>query len=310
LPLGGLHSAIWVMMFVVLSGETLLENRMEATITRSAACVALFFGTVPTPPEVIPAPAFILEMFVRMGLLIAVSSVVRRLREKSDQARSEVAILRAELALSEQRGSLAREIHDGVGNSLAAAVLRLELAARLRQKASAGETDPEWERGARSDETTQTLKEEAEALRQAMNAVRDWTFHTRSWATDADVVAEIERLARRTGMQVDITGAALLDSVSEPLKMTVLRIVQEALTNAAKHARESSKETRVAIALSLEKNILTTQITDNGPGFDLQAVRTGVGLASMRERATGLGGELLIASTIGSGTQITLRLPR
>ncbi|MFM7321471.1 MAG: hypothetical protein ACKO5K_08115, partial [Armatimonadota bacterium] len=75
---GGLGSAVWVISFVVLAGETVLERRREAAITRLAACVAIFFGTIPLPLSNVDWPAFALEMFVRMGLLIAVSSVMRR----------------------------------------------------------------------------------------------------------------------------------------------------------------------------------------------------------------------------------------
>lgn len=296
---GGLASPIWVVTFVVVSGETVLEGLKEAVLTRLSACVALFLGTVPLPPEKVDVSAYSLEMFVRMGLLLAVSSVIRRLREGNDGARSEVANLRAELGLAQERARLSREIHDGVGNSLAAGVLRLEMAARIRLK-SHGE----------GDETAAVLKEEAGTLREAMQGVRDWTFHTRPWAVGDDaasktLLAEAERLTRRTGLSVQVEGAPLLDTLPQAGQLAALRIVQESLTNAAKHAAGA---TQVTVSLTREPRRLLLSICDNGPGFDLEAAGAGVGLASMRERAAGLGGSLTV-ETCPDGTSINLALP-
>ena len=293
---GGLDSAIWVVAFVVLAGETLLENRVEASITRSGACLALFLGTVPSPSTHPDWGAYALEMFVRMGLLLAVSSVVRRLRERSEQVSVELANLKSELWLAEQRSSLSREVHDGVGNSLAAAVVRLELAARVREKA-----DPR-------DPSIALLKEEAQQLRDSMQQVRDWTFFNRPWSTEVSLEGEAERLSRRTGLPIETHGAELLAGLPEPVRLTILRVAQEGLTNAAKHATGATQAT---VTLTRDGKVLTMTLHDNGAGFDVAAEEkgTGIGLSSMRERAEGLGGELLIESTPLTGTTITLRLP-
>lgn len=291
---GGLQSAIWVVAFVVLAGETLLENRVEATITRSGACLALFLGTVPTPPATTDWPAYTLEMFVRMGLLLAVSSVVRRLRERSEAASMELSQTRSELVIAEQRASLAREIHDGVGNSLAAAVLRLELAARRREKL------------APTDEGITILRDEAQVLREVMQQVRDWTFFNRPWSLEGALTSEIERLARRTGMPITVVGAELLDEVEEAIRLTVVRVVQEGLTNAAKHARDA---THARVEIEQNSYELRVSVRDDGPGFDVATSGAGVGLASMRERAQGLSGDLTVESAPGAGTTIVLRLP-
>lgn len=291
---GGLHSSIWVIAFVVLAGETLLENRVEATITRSGACLALFLGTIPTPPETIDWPAYLLEMFVRMGLLLAVSSVVRRLRERSEATRNELAQARAELAMAEQRTALAREIHDGVGNSLAASVLRLELTARKREKVATG------------DEGAAILRDEAQILREVMQQVRDWTFFNRPWSLDVSLTAEAERLSQRTGLPIVVTGAELLADLDEPLRLTLLRVAQEGLTNAAKHA---SGATLASVTVGRDQGQLWLTITDNGAGFDPEKAKPGVGLISMQERAQALHGELQLQTEEGKGTRILLRLP-
>jgi signal transduction histidine kinase len=239
-------------------------------------------------------------MFVRMGLLLAVSSVIRRLRLGNDDARSELAQVRGELALAQERGQLSREVHDGVGNSLAAAVLRLEAAARVRVK-SHGE----------SDETAALLKEEAAALREAMQGVRDWTFYTRPWAIGGDeaasktLLSEAERLTRRTGLPVRVDGAPLLDGLGEAQQFTALRVAQESLTNAAKHATGASQ---VQVGLERLGRELLLTVRDDGAGFDTDEGGAGVGLSSMRERAAGMGGTLAVTSGPG-GTCVTLRLP-
>jgi signal transduction histidine kinase len=291
---GGLQSAIWVVAFVVLAGETLLENRVEATITRSGACLALFLGTVPSPARHPDWAAYSLEMFVRMGLLLAVSSVVRRLRERSEQVSAELANLKSELELTEQRSSLSREVHDGVGNSLAAAVMRLELAARVREKA-----DP-------ADPTVGVLKDEAQMLREAMQQVRDWTFFNRPWSTDVSLAAEAERLSRRTGLPIQTQGSEVLDGLPEPLRLTVLRVAQEGLINAAKHAQGA---TLASVTLTRDAKVLKLVVSDDGSGFNVAEFGSGIGLVSMRERAEGQGGTLLVESAEGAGTQITLQLP-
>lgn len=297
---GGVHSAIWVVSFVVLAGETVLERRREATITRFAACAAILLGTIPLPSEHPDWPAYLLDMFVRMGLLIAVSSVMRRLRERSEAALAEITGLRAELALAEQRAALAREVHDGVGNSLAASVLRLELAARLREREVPG------------DPVGSMLRDEAGSLRQTMTAVRDWTFATRPWpAADgepAEVVLqrELGRFSNRTGLPVETEGAALLDTVPDLPRTALLRIAQEALTNAAKHARGA---TRAELRFERDERALTMTVADDGCGFDPATGGSGVGMASMRERAEGIGARLDVVSQPGAGTRIAVRLP-
>jgi signal transduction histidine kinase len=295
---GGLHSPIWVVTFVVVSGETVLEGMREAVITRLSACVALFLGTVPLPPETLDLTAYALEMYVRMGFLLAVSSVIRRLRVGSDDAKAEVANLRGDLALAQERARLSREIHDGVGNSLAGAVLRLEMSARVREK-TLGEPD----------ETVDVLKEEAGALREVMTGVRDWTFHNRPWSTEgvpASVAlqTEADRLARRTGLSVSVEGAGLLDALPEPARIAALRIVQESLTNVAKHAGARS----ATIQLARDGGTLTLTVADDGAGFDAGIAGAGVGLDSMRERAVGIGGTLAVESAPG-GTTVILTIP-
>jgi signal transduction histidine kinase len=304
---GGLASPLWVVMFLIGVAETLLTTTWEANLIRGAGVLALILGTLPSTP---PADSnfwsyYWLEIALRSGLFFAVASVTRRLREQNDEKERENASLRAELSLAEERSKLSREVHDGVGNSLAATVLRLEVAARTAEKAR------------KDEESAAMFRDEANALREAMTAVRDWTFFTRPWsvgdekrhlAPSASLTTEVDRLARRTGLPMHVEGAEELDHLSPVARLTALRIVQEALTNAAKHA---SGATRAEVSLKRDGTTFLLSIADDGAGFDPtgEHIGAGIGMSSMRERAEGVGGSLTVDSSPGLGTTLTARLP-
>lgn len=299
---GGVDSPLWIVLFVVVVAETIIVAAdREAYLVRLAAFLALVAGTLPYPLAPGFNNAYLLEFTTRFVFLLFVSTVTRRLRKSHEEsvraAEAELADLRAELAAADERARLAREIHDGMGNALAASVLRLELAARLAEKGMAA-TDT-------SDIGSSVFREEAKALREAMTAVRDWTYFTRPWSDGP--VLEIDRLSRRMGLPMTITGAEHLERLPAHARLAAQRIMQEALTNAAKYAKEA---TRAEVAVAPEGRFLAVSIADDGCGFDpAQAAGTGVGLSSMRERAEALGGSLVVDSSPGLGTTITARLP-
>lgn len=296
---GALHSPLWIVTFVVVAGETILEDRLVATLTRLVACIALLLGTLPTPIETKDWFGYALEMFVRMGLIIAVSSVMRRLRVQAEIAQSEVAALRSDLALSDQRASLSREIHDSIGNALAATVLRMEVMGRLREK------DGDMQ-GA------DLFREEADVVRQSMQQIRDWTFLNHPWSVDAplsEVLSrEVSRWSRRTGIQVQINGSSEIDRLGTHQTIPVLRIVQESLTNVVRHGVNVDI---VNITVKLTSNNISITISDNGTCASTQDGSSGLGMESMRGRANSLGGFLTTNATDkGFAVQVDLPLER
>jgi signal transduction histidine kinase len=84
----------------------------------------------------------------------------------------------------------------------------------------------------------------------------------------------------------------------------VLRVLQEALTNARRHSGAGSVEVR----LRTENQEVLAEVVDDGRGFDPASVRAGVGLSAMRERIEGLGGKIEVRSTPGEGTKVTLKV--
>jgi signal transduction histidine kinase len=294
---GALYSPLWVVTFVVVAGETILEDRLVAALTRLVACIALLLGTLPTPFETREWFGYALEMFVRMGLIIAVSSVMRRLRVQAEIAQTEVAALRSDLALSDQRAALSREIHDSIGNALAATVLRMEVMSRLREK--------DGDRHA-----AEMFREEADVIRQSMQQIRDWTFLNHPWSVDAtlsEVLSrEVSRWSRRTGIPVHISGTDVVDELGSQQTIPVLRIVQESLTNVVRHGDEVGS---VNISVTLDTNYVTISIRDDGKSASNNQGTAGLGMESMRGRATSLGGNLSTKAT-DQGFEVLVNFPR
>lgn len=293
---GALYSPLWVVTFVVVAGETILEDRLVAALTRLVACIALLLGTLPTPIENREWFGYALEMFVRMGLIIAVSSVMRRLRVQAEIAQSEVAALRSDLALSDQRAALSREIHDSIGNALAATVLRMEVMSRLREKGG-------------DRQAAEMFREEADVVRQSMQQIRDWTFLNHPWSVDAtlsEVLSrEVSRWSRRTGIPVHINGTDVIDRLVSQQTIPVLRIVQESLTNVVRHGDRVGS---VNICVTLGSNSISISIRDDGKSAVTNQGSTGLGMESMRGRATSLGGDLSTEAT-DQGFEVLVNLP-
>lgn len=301
---GGLESGLWLILIVAVVGETILAPKNEADLIRWGAAASLLAGVTPLPLRLGP---HWLEIATRLFFLIAASSVTRRLRKNDKNKDAELAVLRVELAAAGERTRLSREIHDSVGNALAATVLRLEVAARVAEKDPAALSA--------GPASSSLLRDEAHALRAAMNQVRDWTFFARPWeataSPDPTVVwsevlkREVGRLSQRTGMPVSLDNDALLNALPEAARVATLRIVQEALTNAAKYA-DSSQTT---VTLAANGRWVEVVIADNGAGFLPESAGAGLGLSGMRERAEALGGTLSVQSAPGRGTRIAARLP-
>ena len=297
---GGIESGIWSLFFVIMVAESVLEPVREARWVRFGVASALVAATVPFP---LHGGAWTLELLTRLVFLLAVSTVAQRLRQNAEREKAEIASLRAEMALIAERSHLSREIHDGVGNALAASVLRLEVAARV------------LDRGEDAADTPALLRDEAQTLRGAMNSVRDWTFFNKPWQMDGTIgqtpadrlSTEAERMTRRTGLPVRVVGAGAMNSLrAGAAQLAVLRIAQEALTNAAKYAVGAAE---VVITLERDGGALCLSVSDDGAGFDPQAAGAGVGMASMRERAAGLGGTFSVVSAPARGTTVSVWLP-
>jgi signal transduction histidine kinase len=114
------------------------------------------------------------------------------------------------------------------------------------------------------------------------------------------------RLAPAT---IGVTVHGSLQGLAEPLMLVLLRLVQEAITNVARHARASRVSIRIARGQGPGGAGFTLEIADNGVGADLRAPTAGLGLIGMRERLAAVGGALTLISTPGQGFTVQAYLP-
>lgn len=201
------------------------------------------------------------------------------------------------LLLAERdRQMLGYELHDGILQELTGAALMLEKAAELSPPAP-GQALDNFSRG-------------LELIRLAIVEVRRVMSGTTAVElTDATLGEALERLAERYrtlyGLNVSFEGPKHRLRLTTSARYLLLRIAQEALNNAWKHAPTS----RVQIRLADEEAHLELKVTDDGPGFSLQLSKPGhFGLDGMRARAHLLGAEYHLESTPGQGTCVTVRL--
>jgi PAS domain S-box-containing protein len=201
-----------------------------------------------------------------------------------------------------ERKEIARTLHDLVGQNLTALSLNLNIMFGLM---------PEDQKSflfTRMEDSQKLLEETTQHIREVMADLRP------SVLDDFGLLAALhwygQRFSERTGIQTVFEGEDFLSCLSPIMETIIFRIVQEALTNVLKHASAD----RVELRLEKIENWLHLKISDNGigflfKGFHFEGEKRGWGLATMRERAMAMGGDLAVFSEPGKGTQIILQLP-
>src|ERR671917_2685121 len=199
-----------------------------------------------------------------------------------------------------ERSRIARELHDGVLQDLAAVVQGLE-AARIEQKAQSDVRGRDIE-----------LHQELDTLRHAASKLRRAVYDLRSQKAPPFLKA-VESLVE-VNHQRDPDCKVRLEvqddfpyEIPDYTGKELLRIVQEALTNARCH----SEARNVRVSLKAEgAGPLVAEVADDGRGFDPAFANGGVGIEGMRERASLLGGDMVICSEPGKGTSVRVRVPK
>lgn len=195
----------------------------------------------------------------------------------------------------DERGHLARELHDELGSLLTAAKLDV---ARLKSRI-----------GTQAPEVAERLRHLSETLNGVIALKRRIVEDLRpSSLANLGLPAAIEILARefseRAGIDVQ-TGLETVD-LPEATQLTVYRMVQESLTNIGKYANAR----QVLVTVHRHPDHVAVQIRDDGAGFDTGATGlTGHGLAGMRQRVEAAGGRLSVQSRPGEGTVVSASLP-
>jgi signal transduction histidine kinase len=238
------------------------------------------------------------------GMMLAVATtaltlrlekeVERRLKE-TIEARADLQALSARLvrAQEDERRTLARELHDEVGQSLSAIMMEASSAAAT----------------ADANGILERVSSIACTAEKTLNIVRDMALLLRpSMLDDFGLVPALNwharEMGKRTGLHVRIDADEISDDLPDEHKTCIYRVVQEALNNAARHANARNLQ----VAVKNEGDRVAFSVRDDGSGFDKRFVR-GLGLLGMEERVRRLGGELHIDSEMGRGTTISAEIP-
>lgn len=226
---------------------------------------------------------------------LAQAQELRLLKERYEQE-----LLRSQLEIQENVfGHLSQEIHDNIGQSLTFVALSL-LTVPVENNSEAHEY----------------IEESRKALQKAITELRDLS---RSLHTDRitevglgqSINFELERLRRTNLYETSFNFADIRNLLDHQTEIIVFRIVQEMLNNIVKHA----KATKVDVRLSHNIDFIDLEITDNGIGFDQEALfadsnqHKGLGLRNIRKRASLIGGTFQINSGKNSGTAIRITIP-
>lgn len=201
---------------------------------------------------------------------------------------------------------LSAELHDGPAQQIALALLRLDSVGAYC--AACPGRDP-----AGQEDNTADLDRIQTSVRHALQEIRAISSGLRlpelGALTLSEAVARAVRMhERRTGTTVLLECAGLPDDIPLPVKITVYRVVEEALNNAYRHGGGVDQR----VALVAEARALRLEIADHGPGFNGLPVTDSdqhLGLIGMRERIESLGGFFAIESEAGRGTTVTARIP-
>jgi signal transduction histidine kinase len=207
------------------------------------------------------------------------------------------ALRRLNEALEEEARRIAHALHDEAGQLLASVHIRLEeVASELPPPARARLRD------------VRELLDQIEAqLRRLSHELRPTILDDLGLHPALDFLAQ--GVSARAGLAVTVEGSTA-GRLPPPIETVLYRIVQEALTNASRHARAS----RVTVRIERDARAVRCSIRDDGVGFDAPAVLAqpgtgGLGLIGMRERLAPVGGRLEISSAPGRGTTLAVEVP-
>lgn len=233
-----------------------------------------------------PADVALLDDLARQ---IAAPLAALRLTEELDRARKDRIV-----ALEEERRRLRRDLHDGLGPTLAAMTLQAEVARDLIR------SDP--------DRCTELLDGITHQLHASTGDIRRLVYGLRPPALDdLGLTAALARYLAdlgSAGLTVHFTHPERLAELPAAVEVAAFRIVQEAVTNVLRHAKATTCEVR----LTIDGDVFTVSVQDDGTGMTC-LTPTGVGLRSIRERVAELGGTCTINSSSTGGTSLIAQLP-
>ncbi|WP_410607712.1 histidine kinase [Amycolatopsis sp. lyj-109] len=271
---------------------------------RIAAIVASVLMLVALPPALLASgvpdtgAAFTQARDVlQLAWLIAAGAAGEALRQaerradEAERTREETARRRAD----EERLHIARELHDSLTHQISVIKVQAEVAVHLARKR--GEEVPEALLAIR-----EAGREATRELRATLEALRD---DDQDPPRGLDDVPDLVRRARTTGLDAQLTVEGPRDAVPAAVGRTAYRIVQESLTNVARHAAAATASVRI----DHRPGTLVIRVDDDGKATVDTVPEPGVGLLGMRERVTALGGRLEAAPRREGGFRVQAELP-
>ncbi|MBC7893904.1 MAG: sensor histidine kinase [Cytophagaceae bacterium] len=235
------------------------------------------------------------EAALRNALIAQLDAAQRDLAERSREA-----------GVLEERQRLSHDIHDTLSQAFASVIRHLETVDLALPSAPASAPDERWIPQVRSH-----LGYAQSVSRSSLAEIRRLVLALRpSELSNAPLAAALERVATQWGEAHGVRTTFVADALPallEDAEVVFLRATQESLSNVARHA----KATSVTITLSCIDELVMLTVEDDGDGFAQAETAGGTtcGLSGMRERARRLGGYVLVDTTPGEGTSLTLAMP-
>jgi signal transduction histidine kinase len=204
-------------------------------------------------------------------------------------------------AQENERRAIGRDLHDEIGQALM--TVKLDLGAVERSNQLSGSAAHALaDARSTTDTAIQSVRHLSRLLQPAM---------LDEFGLAVTVDAHVRSFSKRTGIPTELVQDGMDGRVAPEVEICVYRVVQEALTNVAKHAKAAS----CRVFLHRLSHSLLVTVEDDGKGMALLEHRgddselPGIGLVSVRERVTRLGGHLQVESQAGKGTRLTIELP-
>ena len=246
---------------------------------------------------------FFLKQF--SNWIIQTDSIIERSEEELRKSYERLHMLSLRIAEIEEaeRQKLARELHDEVGSKLTALSINLDfLVEQLSDESKKVMVS-------RLHDSKILIKETMKIIRSTMANLRPLILDDNGLI--AAIYGYIEKFSKRTRIPVIFEGKEIKVRFPSNIETNLFRIIQESLTNIAKHAHAS----KVTLTLKEVEGKITLTITDDGIGFnpadiDKVGYNKGLGLIGMRERTEALGGNISVSSSPGKGTKVIIEVKR